>query len=56
MAPCNRASAACGRLWLPDGNEKSDHDVFQETRVVQLNISDMAADAASTAFMLMMLP
>jgi hypothetical protein len=26
------------------------------TRVVQLNISDMAADAAGTAFMLMTLP
>jgi hypothetical protein len=35
---------------------ESDHDVFDDAGVVQLNISDMAADAAGTAFMLMMLP
>jgi hypothetical protein len=40
----------------PDGNEKSNHHVFHDTGVVQLNVSDMAADAAGTAFMLMMLP
>ena len=31
-------------------------DVFHDTGVVQLNVSDMAVDAAGTAFMLMILP